>query len=616
MEERDQIPKIIHYFWVGGTEKPKSVLVCIDSWKKYYPDFEIIEWNEKNYDFTKNEYMQQAYISKKWGFVPDYARLDVIYECGGFYFDTDVEIVARNEDLLSLEAFVGFEDTGDGKLFVNCGQGFGARPGNPVIKKARDLYDGIRFINEDRSLNLTPSPHYTTEILIQNGLQLVNKDQELPGMTVFASDVFCPKNFRTGKIRKTTRTLSIHHFVASWMDDEIKKSLLHQQRLNALVGGKNTWRLLYTESVLQKYAGTKLITELPKKVVQKIKRKTIEFIEERPYRQGVKKAANTKPGKDEMIILDTSLESDNCGDEIIMENCMMQLSSVLNTEKMIHIPTHREVTDFEKKELSASRGKILCGTNILSGHIRNYGLWKLPQDVSPFVNTVLMGTGFDSNSLSFDKYTKAFFAAVLSKDYLHSVRDSFSEKKLKSMGIGNVVNTSCPTMWVLTPEKCKNIPVSKAEDIVCTFTDYNQNPDQDKMMMRILFECYNKVFFWVQGDNDLDYLRYLGYDKKVVVIPKSLEAYDKVLSEHNIDYVGTRLHAGIRAMAFDRRSIIVSIDNRAECIAQDTNLVVVRRDDVEHILKQKINSEFRTELNLPWENILRWKNQFKDIVKE
>ena len=101
----ERIPKKIHYCWVGGTAKPKSVQYCIDSWKKYCPDYEIIEWNEDNYDFSKNRYMKEAYDNKKWGFVPDYARLDIIYQHGGIYMDTDVEMVANLDDLLEYEGF-------------------------------------------------------------------------------------------------------------------------------------------------------------------------------------------------------------------------------------------------------------------------------------------------------------------------------------------------------------------------------------------------------------------------------------------------------------------------------------------------------------------------------
>ena len=161
------IPKIIHYCWVGNAPKPKSVLYCIESWKKFCPDYEIREWNESNYDFTKNKYMKQAYEAKKWGFVPDYARLDIIYEYGGIYLDTDVEIIRSFDELLDQEAFMGFEETGEKTYYVNCGQGFGAVPHHEIIKKARDLYEHISFYKEDGTLNMLASPHYTTKILEQ-----------------------------------------------------------------------------------------------------------------------------------------------------------------------------------------------------------------------------------------------------------------------------------------------------------------------------------------------------------------------------------------------------------------------------------------------------------------
>ena len=153
------IPKIIHYCWVGRSPKPESVLYCIESWRKYCPDYTIIEWNEDNYDFTKNKYMKQAYEKRKWGFVPDYARLDIVYNYGGIYLDTDVEIISNIDHLLDNVAFMGFENTGDGKYFVNCGQGFGAVPNNEVIGLMRDNYDDLEFIKKDGTLNMLPSPN-------------------------------------------------------------------------------------------------------------------------------------------------------------------------------------------------------------------------------------------------------------------------------------------------------------------------------------------------------------------------------------------------------------------------------------------------------------------------
>lgn len=216
------IPKKIHYFWVGGAPKPESVLRCIDSWKKYCPDYEIIEWNENNYNFRKNQYMAQAYEMKKWAFVSDYARMDVIFEHGGIYLDTDVELIRNFDTLLTQDAFMGFEEEGNGEYFVNSGQGFGAVPGHEIVRKMRDYYDSLLFLREDNSLNMTPSPQYTTQVLRSFGLVQENMQQQLPQMTIYPTDVLCPKNFKTGKIHITENTYSIHHFDSSWWSDEKK----------------------------------------------------------------------------------------------------------------------------------------------------------------------------------------------------------------------------------------------------------------------------------------------------------------------------------------------------------------------------------------------------------
>ena len=258
-----KIPKIIHYCWVGGNPKPQSVLYCIESWKRCCPDYEIREWNETNYDFTKNEYMRQAYEAKKWGFVPDYARLDIVYEHGGIYLDTDVEMVRSFDDLLEHESFFGFEDTGDEEYFVNCGHGFGAVPHNDVVKSARDLYEHLSFVGDDGTLNLLASPYYTTQALRLGGLVQENRDQSVPGAKIFASDVLCPKNFRTGKLTRTHRTVSIHHFTASWVDEKIKQEAAHQQTIKNRFGDRLGGYVLLAESVVQKYSPREMVTKLP-----------------------------------------------------------------------------------------------------------------------------------------------------------------------------------------------------------------------------------------------------------------------------------------------------------------------------------------------------------------
>ena len=218
------IPKKIHYFWVGGNPKPESVLFCIETWKKHCPDYEIIEWNETNYDFSKNQYMRQAYEARKWGFVPDYARLDVVYRYGGVYFDTDVELIKNIDSLLNNKAFFGFERTEEAKrIFVNTGEGFGAEAFHPVVEGLMKLYENERFVNPDGSLNLTPQPNYTTKYFQTIGLKRENIDQNLNGAMIYASDVLCPKAYCASRIHLTERTVSIHHYDASWLDKNLKK---------------------------------------------------------------------------------------------------------------------------------------------------------------------------------------------------------------------------------------------------------------------------------------------------------------------------------------------------------------------------------------------------------
>lgn len=211
------IPKLIHYCWLGGAPKPERVIKCIDSWKKHCPDYKIVEWNENNLDISVNKFTLQAYEKKAWGFVPDYLRLMIVYNYGGIYLDTDVQMVKSLDSLLKYKAFAGFEDN----KHVALGLGFGAEKGCCFLKKHMDQYDNLSFIQEDGSINRTPSPQYATQLLKQYGLHDCDgKIQEVCGVTIFPPDFFCPKDFETGLTKITRNTYSIHQFDGSWCTDE------------------------------------------------------------------------------------------------------------------------------------------------------------------------------------------------------------------------------------------------------------------------------------------------------------------------------------------------------------------------------------------------------------
>lgn len=255
------IPKKIHYCWIGGNPLPKSAEKCIKSWKKYCPDYEIIEWNETNYDFSKLPFMKEAYDVKKFGFVPDYARLDIIYNHGGIYLDTDVEIIRSFDELLKNKGFAGFENEEN----VNFGQGFGAEPGNPVIKHLMDSYNDLHFVNEDGSFNMIASPKTNSDTLSELGLKRDGTSQNIDGFEIYPVDYFCPKSLIDGIVRKTENTFSIHHFDASWFSDEGKKIKEKRWKKHQKTERKKKFRGFFGE-IFEKIFGKKLWFNIKKKL--------------------------------------------------------------------------------------------------------------------------------------------------------------------------------------------------------------------------------------------------------------------------------------------------------------------------------------------------------------
>lgn len=207
------IPKVIHYCWFGNNELPEKDRKCIESWKEKCPDYQIIEWNETNYDISKNDYMKEAYEAKRWGFVPDFARLDIIYQNGGIYLDTDVELIRSLDSLLEQEGFMAFEE-GDA---VNPGLIFGAVPKHSTIKDMMEkVYGDRHFLRKDGTYDTVASPKMATEYLLEFGLICNNEIQTVSGLRIYPKEYFCPKDYMTGITHITSNTYSIHHYNASW----------------------------------------------------------------------------------------------------------------------------------------------------------------------------------------------------------------------------------------------------------------------------------------------------------------------------------------------------------------------------------------------------------------
>lgn len=235
------IPKIIHYCWFGNGEMPEKNKRCIASWKKFCPDYKIIRWDESNYDVKKNDYMKEAYETKSWGFVPDYARLDIIYQFGGIYLDTDVELIKNIDELLSYDAFMGFEDG----VHVSPGLCIAAKPHHETIKRIMDeIYLGRKFIKRDGSPDLTPSPIMNTNALLTLGLRQDDSLQSVGNVMILPTEFFCPKDYKSGKLNITSKTYGIHWFNASWQSPHRRRMLkvrriIGEERYFGLVRLKN-----------------------------------------------------------------------------------------------------------------------------------------------------------------------------------------------------------------------------------------------------------------------------------------------------------------------------------------------------------------------------------------
>lgn len=216
-----KIPKKIHYCWFGKKEIPDKLKNYIKTWKQFCPDYDIIRWDESNYDITKNQYMYEAYRMGKYGFVPDYARLDIIYNHGGIYLDTDIELCKKLDDLLCDNSFFSVDYEG----CVNAGSGFGAVQYNFLIRDMMIAYEKEHFINNDGSMNLKPCHHYQNPVLKKFGFEITQRYQKIEGNVLYPCEVLNPIAVYSGVERITENTHSTHHAEFSWISESDKEAI-------------------------------------------------------------------------------------------------------------------------------------------------------------------------------------------------------------------------------------------------------------------------------------------------------------------------------------------------------------------------------------------------------
>ncbi len=239
------IPKVIHYCWFGGNPLPKLAKKCIKSWKKYCPDYEIIRWDESNFDVSAAPlYVRQAYEAKKWAFVTDYVRLYAMTTYGGIYMDTDVEVIKPLDGFLRHQAFSGFQSPKEIPTGIMASE-----KDFPLFEEFLKYYDTASFYNEDGSLNMITNVVIMTDICLQRGLLQNGQYQKIDGFELYPSEYFCAKNFYTGIQKITPNTYSIHHFDSSWFNKD--------QKANK----RKRWREKFVEAIIYniRYAPNRIL---------------------------------------------------------------------------------------------------------------------------------------------------------------------------------------------------------------------------------------------------------------------------------------------------------------------------------------------------------------------
>ncbi len=319
-----------------------------------------------------------------------------------------------------------------------------------------------------------------------------------------------------------------------------------------------------------------------------------------------------------ILLLDTSIGTSNLGDHIIMECVREELEPILRNSFVYDMPTHLPafstfavfrnssvVQNYSNCEL-----KFAGGSNLLVKDLKtHYPQWNIhPWNSKPLRGIITVGVGAGAGDYT-NNYTRKLYQKVLSREYYHSVRDERSKEYVESLGL-KAINTGCVTMWLLTPDFCEQIPRAKASRVVFTLTACSEPDILDQDLIDILTSNYEKVYFWPQGDKDEDYLKHFSGTEGISILPPKVKTYDVLLSENDLDYVGTRLHGGIYAMRHKKRAIIIAIDERAQAINQANHLNCIEKNEIPLKLENMICSEIQTQVHMPFDQIKLWKEQF------
>lgn len=315
-----------------------------------------------------------------------------------------------------------------------------------------------------------------------------------------------------------------------------------------------------------------------------------------------------------IVVFDTAFGSGNLGDQIIMQSVDSEVDTLFPQAFIFRVPTHSKIGRYGRSLLKKADYIFAGGTNLLFSHWSKQRQWRLEfaDLIAANRKVVLMGTGWTDYQSPPDWKARYAYTKMLSRENLHSLRDAYSLDHLKSIGFRHLANTGCPTLWNLPDLKPVFGAGERFTTIVTTLTDYRKEPQQDRAMLLALVERCKDVRIWLQGSGDGDYFRELDVGGIIPINP-SLKAYDAVLErDRAVTFVGTRLHAGIRALQKRRRALIISVDNRAREMAKDFDLPIVERGDLS-TLKEHLDNWPSCAIRLPHEHIAAWRDQFSTV---
>jgi hypothetical protein len=328
-------------------------------------------------------------------------------------------------------------------------------------------------------------------------------------------------------------------------------------------------------------------------------------------------------GRLNIVLIDPALKtndglvSDNLGDCIISESIQKELTEIFPSEEVVRVSPHVPFLSKEKKIINNSNFAFVGGTNILTSNVRHFPRLS-PNKIKGFYlspgikNLILVGAGWNQYDLKPDWATKIFYKKILHRKIKHSLRETYSVEKLSSIQMQNILFTGCPTTWHLDTEF--NNQFHQKHPVLCTLTDYSKDVKSDSKLLRKVFDITSQpVYFFPQGSEDISYLRslaiYQSNVSKFKILTHDYKEFKNFVSSVLVNYIGTRLHAGIKCLNSKSPALIIGIDNRAIEMGKDLNLAVIKRSELD-LITSWASEKKEQKIKLPLQNIAEWKNQF------